>query len=316
MDWYEIPPAEAEVQLRTWAAHCDLSLCQVAEALVHGIFLGKSSGCSGAVLRQLEQLLRELPITRLRERDNVVEADWSGYPETMKDEELIEAAQRLSKSLTPGDLDHTLRRITAAAVEVLPEVEYASITVKHGDGRLETAAPTDDRLWGVDAAQYELREGPCYAAAVDSVHVLSPDLAADPRFPKYAATATAVGIRAQAGLRLFDAPSSQGALNLYSTTVGSFEDIGSVGRLFAHQSAVAIGYAHEIHNLQEALRTRRTIGQAIGILMERYSLTDQRAFAFLTRLSQHGNVKLNRVAEQFVSEAENKNERGRASGAS
>lgn len=246
----------------------------------------------------------------------VVEVNGAGYPEAMNDVELTEAAQRLSKSLTPGDLDHTLRRITVAAVEVLPEVEYASITVKHSDGRLETVAPTDDVLWGVDAAQYDLQEGPCYEAAVDTVHVLAPDLATDRRFPRYAATAIAVGIRAQAGLRLFEAPKSQGALNLYSTTVGSFEDVGSIGQLFAHQSAMAIGYAHEIHNLQEALRTRRTIGQAIGILMERYTLTDQRAFAFLTRLSQHGNVKLNRVAEQFVNEAGAKAERGSAPGRS
>lgn len=222
----------------------------------------------------------------------------------------MEAAARLVKSLTPGDLDHTLSRITAAAVEVLPEVEYASITVKHSDGRLETVAPTDEVLWGVDAAQYDLQEGPCYEAAVDTAHVISPDLAADARFPRYATTAVAVGIRAQAGLRLFDAPRSQGALNLYSTEVGSFTDLGSLGQLFAHQSALAIGYAQEVDNLQVALQTRRTIGQAIGILMERYSLTDQRAFAFLTRLSQHGNVKLNRVAEQLVGDAENKGERG------
>jgi hypothetical protein len=212
------------------------------------------------------------------------------------------------KSLTPGDLDHTLKRITVAAVEVLPEVEYASITVKHADGRLETVAPTDEVLWGVDAAQYDLQQGPCYDAATETAHVISTDLAADERFPQYAATAVAVGIRAQAGLRLFEAPKSQGALNLYSTTVGSFEDLGSLGRLFTHQSALAIGYAQEVENLQSALRTRRTIGQAIGILMERYSLTDQRAFAFLTRLSQHGNVKLNRVAEQFVADAESKGE--------
>ncbi|WP_157979605.1 GAF and ANTAR domain-containing protein [Kribbella monticola] len=228
----------------------------------------------------------------------------------MDDAELIEAAARLVKSLTPGDLDHTLSRITVAAVEVLPEVDYASITVKHSDGRLETVAPTDDVLWGVDAAQYDLQEGPCYDAAVDTVHVVSPDLGADPRFPRYAATAVAVGIRAQAGLRLFDAPRSQGALNLYSTAVGSFTDLGSLGQLFTHQSALAIGYAQEVDNLQVALQTRRTIGQAIGILMERYSLTDQRAFAFLTRLSQHGNVKLNRVAEQLVDDAEGKGERG------
>ena len=134
----------------------------------------------------------------------------------MGDERLADAARRLSKALTPGDLDHTLSRITEAAVEVLPQVGYASITIKHADSSLETVAPTDDLLLEVDTAQYELREGPCYEAAVDTVHVIAPNLAADQRFPRYAAVAVAAGIRAQAGLRLFDAPKSQGALNLYA----------------------------------------------------------------------------------------------------
>ncbi|MGY4769815.1 hypothetical protein ACXC9Q_23090 (plasmid) [Kribbella sp. CWNU-51] len=80
----------------------------------------------------------------------------------MNDERLLDLAQRMAKTLTPGDLDHTLSGITAAAVEALPDTDYASITILHNDARLETAAPTDELLWGLDAAQYELREGPCY----------------------------------------------------------------------------------------------------------------------------------------------------------
>jgi hypothetical protein len=221
----------------------------------------------------------------------------------MDDQRLLERMQGLSTSLTPGDLDHTLSRITQAAVEVLPSVDFASITVLHADGRLETVAPTDDVLWGVDAAQYELREGPCYDAAADSVHVVSPDLANDQRFPRYAATAVAAGINAQAGIRLFDAPKSRGALNLYATETGVFEDLGMLAALFQHQSAMAIGYAREIQNLREAVRTRGMIGQAVGIVMERYKLTDDRAFAFLTRLSQDGNMKLRAIAEQIIAKS-------------
>jgi GAF domain-containing protein len=217
-----------------------------------------------------------------------------------EDQDLVEAARRLSVSLTPGDLDHTLERITAAAVEVLEDVAYASITIKHADGRLETVAPTDDLLCDIDAAQYDLQEGPCYESAAETVHVTAPDLATDPRFPRYAPIALKAGIHAQAGVRLFDTPRSQGALNLYSVQTGSFEDLSALDLLVAHQSAMAIQYAQEIHSLQEAVRTRQTIGQAVGIVMERYQLNEQRAFAFLTRLSQHGNVKLRVIAEELV----------------
>lgn len=218
----------------------------------------------------------------------------------MTDDKLLDLAQRLARTLTPGDLDHTLSRITAAAVEALPDTDYASITVLHEDGRLETVAPTDELLWGVDAAQYELREGPCYQAAAGAVHITSPDLAHDERFPRYAASAVAAGLRAQAGIQLFNAPKSRGALNLYAHEVGAFGDLGAIGELFRHQAAMAIDYAREIHNLQEAVRTRSTIGTAVGIVMERYHLTDERAFAFLTRLSQDGNVKLREVAKRLI----------------
>jgi len=222
----------------------------------------------------------------------------------MEQERLTEAAARLSKTLSAGDLDHTLSRITAAAVEVIPDVQFASISVRHADGRLETVAPTDEMLREIDLAQYELQEGPCYEAAVNDVHIASPNLAAEQRFPRYAKIALDAGIRAQAGLRLFETPKSQGGLNLYSRRVGAFEDLGALGVLFAHQSALAIEYAQEIHDLQEAVRTRKTIGQAIGIVMERYGLSDERAFAFLARLSQHRNVKLRVVAQELIDEAQ------------
>jgi AmiR/NasT family two-component response regulator len=44
------------------------------------------------------------------------------------------------------------------------------------------------------------------------------------------------------------------------------------------------------------------IGQAVGIVMERYTLSDEHAFAFLKRLSSHRNVKLRQVAEEIIAE--------------
>ncbi|MDZ5661734.1 GAF and ANTAR domain-containing protein [Nocardioides sp. S-58] len=217
-----------------------------------------------------------------------------------EEDRLIEASRQLAAALRPGDLDTTLANITAAAVAVLPDVQWSSLTIRHADGRLETVAPTHDVLLDVDAAQYELREGPCYEAATDTVHVTSPDLAADERFPRYAPVALEAGIRAQAGIRLFDAPGSNGALNLYSATVGAFADLEILSQLFAHQSAVALDYARQIDQLQEAVSTRQLIGQAVGMVRERYTLDEARAFGFLTRLSSHENVKLRTVAERML----------------
>jgi hypothetical protein len=218
------------------------------------------------------------------------------------EQRLVDLAQELARSLPPGDLDETLSRITAAAVRVLPEVTMSSISVMHEDGTLETVAPTDELLCEVDAKQYELREGPCYEAASDTENVVSTDLATDERFPRYRQAALDAGIRAQVGVRLFDAKSSQGALNLYSDQVGAFQDLGSLADLFREQSAMALAYAQEVQNLRDAVQTRQRIGQAVGIIMERYGLNDQRAFAFLTRLSSTRNVKLRDVAREIVDE--------------
>lgn len=218
------------------------------------------------------------------------------------EDDLVEASRRLAAALVPGDLDKTLERITAAAVEVLPEVEYASITVKHADGRLETFAPTDDSILDLDAAQYALQEGPCYEAASDSVHVIAPHMMDDDRFPRYAPVAVSAGVLAQAGIRLFESPTANGALNLYGTRDGALSDLGALGQLFAHQSAVALAYAREVGQLQEAVQTRQLIGQAVGVTMERFDLDEARAFGFLTRLSQDTNVKLRALAERLLAE--------------
>lgn len=218
----------------------------------------------------------------------------------MENESLLETARRLSEQLTPGDLDATLGQITAAAVELLPNVQYSSITILRSDGELTTAAPTDRSIVRLDAEQYRLQEGPCYDAATHDNQVISSDLGADERFPEYGRTAVEMGIRSQIGVRLFDTPKSNGALNLYSTRVGAFQDIASLSALFAHQAGLAISYAHQIGTLQEAVQSRTIVGQAVGIVMERYNLNDERAFAFLKRVSSHRNVKLRLVAQELI----------------
>jgi hypothetical protein len=222
----------------------------------------------------------------------------------MTNEALIDTVHRLAQTLTTGDLDQTLRSITTGAVDVLPDVEQASITVLHEDGSLATVAETADVILDVDARQYELQEGPCYQAAVDSSHVISTDLATDQRFPRYGRYAADKGFRAQAGIRLFDASKGRGALNLYSSKAGAFDEIDMLSALFFSQAAVAIAYAGEVSDLQAAVNARATIGKAVGIVMERYELSDDRAFAFLTRVAQHRNVKLRLVAQETIAASE------------
>ena len=214
--------------------------------------------------------------------------------------DILDAAQLLQQRLVPGDLESTLNAITRAAVDVLPGVDHASFSMRHPDGTLDSYAVTGEIIVQLDERQFELREGPCYDGATQNAFAVSADLLVDPRYPRYGPFAASLGIRTQAGVRLFENPKTVGALNLFGREVGALEDAEELSRLFAHQAAVALAYSIEIQGLNDALRSRTRIGQAVGIIMERYKLPEQQAFAFLTRLSQQGNIKLRRIADELV----------------
>lgn len=72
--------------------------------------------------------------------------------------------------------------------------------------------------------------------------------------------------------------------------------------LFATHAAHALGNTMTQDQLTEAMGSRTIIGQAMGIVMERYGLDQDRAFAFLTRLFQTSNVKMREVAGELVSQ--------------
>ena len=63
---------------------------------------------------------------------------------------------------------------------------------------------------------------------------------------------------------------------------------------------VALAASQHAANLHTAISTRTLIGRAEGILMERFGMPADQAFAVLRRVSQRRNVKLNRVAEELV----------------
>ena len=107
-----------------------------------------------------------------------------------------------------------------------------------------------------------------------------------------------LGVAAQLSARMqFDQTATLGSLNLYASAEPVFDDEAeSLAEVFAAQAAVAIGGAAVVTNLTEAMESRKVIGQATGILMERFRIDEAHAFAYLRRESSHRNVKLRDVA--------------------
>jgi AmiR/NasT family two-component response regulator len=63
-----------------------------------------------------------------------------------------------------------------------------------------------------------------------------------------------------------------------------------------------MGRTHREEGLNRALASRKVIGQAIGVMMQRFELDEDRAFEFLVRESSTGSMKLRDVAHQVVDE--------------
>ncbi len=72
------------------------------------------------------------------------------------------------------------------------------------------------------------------------------------------------------------------------------------GLAFATHVAVALSGALETESLRTALASRTVIGQATGIVMERFDLAPDLAFGVLSRLSQEKNRKIRDLAEELV----------------
>lgn len=81
-----------------------------------------------------------------------------------------------------------------------------------------------------------------------------------------------------------------GALNMYSTAPDAFtEDDETVGLLRAAHTGIAMQGSRTESNLCAAIVSRDVVGQAKGILMERYKMDHLAAFLLLAKASQHTN---------------------------
>lgn len=211
---------------------------------------------------------------------------------------LTEAAKAIN---SPRSLEQTLDAIVAAARDNVPGFDHVGISVSHRDGKIETLAGTDRFVWELDQLQYEVGQGPCVESIRSEPVVVVEHARHEQRWPEFIPRAVTLGLRAQLALRLYTEEETLGGLNLYSTSSDTVEDDAiQAAELFATHAAIALGRARYEHQLNEALGSRKVIGQAIGIVMERYEINEDRAFHFLVRASSTSNVKLRDIAQEIV----------------
>ena len=212
-----------------------------------------------------------------------------------------EAARAMSH---PRTLDETLQTIVEAAVQSVVGFDAVGISTVDKKGKPHTRAKTGDLVDILDGLQYGLDEGPCVATIKGADVVVAPEIKHDQRWPRYVPRAVQVGLRSQLAVRLHLDEGTVGGINFYSTVSDEVDpEAVSLADLFATHAAIALGHARERENLNAALHSRKIVGQAIGIVMERYGLNEDHAFGFLVRSSMTSNMKLRDIAQELVDRA-------------
>jgi GAF domain-containing protein len=171
-------------------------------------------------------------------------------------------------------------------------------------GTCETLAGTHRLVFALDNIQCHLDEGPSLTVIREDHTVIVDDAESEHRWPSFMPYAVGLGLRSYLGVSISVDDTTVGALSLYSTTHMHLDaERLSHAKLFAAQAALALRQAQRETDLRLALRTSRTIGNAVGLVMERFDLDDEEAFEYLARLSQRSNTKLRDLAAHLVKQS-------------
>lgn len=211
---------------------------------------------------------------------------------------LAEAARAMSGSRHPAD---TLEHIATMAVDLIGPCAVAGVCVLR-PGRNDTCAHTHASVQVMDDLQHDLAEGPAMDGPTTADVVSVGDLTKDAPWPRWAEEVVArTGVRAYLGFRLFVEDDSIGMLNLYAYEPHAFDHEDQLdGLVAAAHASVALSATVRHDQMHTALTSRQLIGEATGILRERFALTSDQAFAVLKRLSSQQNIKLFAVAQHVV----------------
>lgn len=226
---------------------------------------------------------------------------------------LRHAARDLVRRRSIRDLQQTLGDIVLAAVDTVPGVTSGGISMTE-KGEVVSRHPTDETVMKLDRLQSELNEGPCITAVEmppDDGIVIAQDLTGDDgtRWPRFAPRAVEAGYTSIMSTELSSEGGVRAALNLYATEPHVFDARAQMtAALFGVQAAILLYGSEHAANLQQAVDSRDVIGQAKGIIMERFGVSEADAFQMLVKSSQDTNMKLVDVSRWLRDEGNRRSE--------
>lgn len=200
------------------------------------------------------------------------------------------------------DSEGALDELIANLLGHMPHAQHAGVTLITAVGEVQTLTATGAYPLVLDDIQRRHREGPCLSAAWKDHVVRLDDVTSATRWPSYCReVAASTPIRSVLAFELFTAQGTTGALNFYAETADAFdEEAVELGLILATHAAMAWHMVRRDEQFRSALATRDIIGQAKGMLMERFGIDAVQAFELLKRLSQTSNTPLAEVARGLV----------------
>ncbi|WP_018601929.1 GAF and ANTAR domain-containing protein [Mycobacterium sp. 155] len=202
----------------------------------------------------------------------------------------------------PADVDAALGELTESGVNYISAAQHAGITIASRDGKLHTSAATSEYPALLDKFQQLCGEGPCLSAAWEQHIIKIDDVETEQRWPAYCRdTREETPIRSIMAFQLYADHQTMGALNFYSERAYAFDaEAVESGLIVATHAALAWNLLRRDEQFRSALASRDIIGQAKGMLMERFKIDAVQAFEVLKRLSQNSNTPLVGVAQEIV----------------
>ncbi|MFI5696796.1 GAF and ANTAR domain-containing protein [Kribbella sp. NPDC051586] len=202
----------------------------------------------------------------------------------------------------PG-VEETVDAVVQFALQAL-NCMYAGVALYTRGSRAEIAAVTDPVVADVYELQISTETGPLVTALRERTAILIRDTYTDDRWPEWAAKVAALGVRSVLDVPLATGDATRqtvGVLGLYSPMPDAFSaDDEAIAYILARHASVAVASARHEETMAQAVDARKLVGQAMGILMERFDVDADRAFAILKRYSQDTNTKLRDVAQHLV----------------
>ncbi|MBO0831173.1 MAG: GAF and ANTAR domain-containing protein [Actinobacteria bacterium] len=207
-------------------------------------------------------------------------------------------------SLTAATEERSLSQLTELAAREVPGCTAAAVTVWRDSEPANQASshPEATRLADI---QFSSGRGPLLEAAVNGAPVSCPDTLSEQRWPEFAATALAIGVRSCVVLSSGGTPVV--TLSLFGTRPRAIDPSEQLAELLVAYCAALVGAVAEYDSsrrladqLRDAASSRTIVDQAKGILMHALGCSADEALERMVQVSQRTNVRAVEVARRVV----------------